>query len=577
MVELPLTTRQFTPESYDDEITANINGSPIFPPHNADIPPGSLRIINIFVSAKGLPNVKFFSKTDPLCAMFVQGDHGWHEYGRTEVSWDILNPLWIRPFTFHVKENPELLRFEVYDIISDQCTLGAQKQIGECEVELSTLLRSPTHSLELTIFDPKNQEPKGILNVHFYDIAPCQGSLFFNINCRKLVKKRSFQHLNPFFILQRFPKYSQQFTAVYKSSVKRNTTNPDWENVEFALQYTCSGDTSTSVRILVMNHKDKDFDNMIGFIDTTFDFLKEQGKVEMDLHDNEGHKTGQINISFVQHFERPRLFDYRLRGVQLSTMFAIDFSSTSYDGLYSNRIQHSDSGNFSYRAAINDLTDVLLPLTMGQSYLAYGFADFPGDEKVFSLTSVDKISKRSEYIPNAKNLMHLYSSYKEKTMYPPKCRLAPVFRKCREIAIQRWREEHTISILVILTNGKFCDLPEAIDALVEAEKDPLVVLMVVLGTNRRDLDNTFKNKNGVICNSTGHMTARKMVTLTTFQEEKVFNLSRLPRKLNMSVKKMARQWLEFTRFEAPAIVHTENLKDIMPIRKYSDVNLIDFD
>lgn len=547
-----LTTKQFTPESYYDEITANINGHPIFPPHNAEIPPGSLRIINIFVSAKGLPNSNIFAKSDPLCALFTEGKHGWHEYGRTEVSWNMKDPYWIRPFTFHVKNEPQLLLFEIYDIISDVHSLSTQRQIGECQLDLQSLISSPKRSIKLDITDPVNRDRLGTLNVHYFDIEPCQGSLLFRVACRNLAGQWRFRSVNPFFVVQRFPTLEDEFTAVYKSSVQMKTSNPEWEKVELAIQFTCSGDTSTHLRILVYDHKSKEEDNVIGFFDTSFDFLMQAKITAVELHNFQGKKTGQMNIQYLARYDGPRLFDYRLRGVQLGTMFAIDFSSSCSE-LYSNKVQHTDGGNYSYRAAINEVVDILDPVTQGEAYLAYGFADFPGNNKIFSLRTAKEIYKeKSEYIPNAKMLLQLYSSYRRKAVYPQGARLLPVIKKAKEIANYRWNTEHTITIVATLTNGQFEDLQEAIDELVDCEKDPFVLVLIVLGPSRRDLDYAFKGKHGVLRSKrTGEESSRRMVKLTHFKEEVVYNCDRLPTGISVSVKKMARDWLEFINFITP--------------------------
>jgi hypothetical protein len=545
---LSLTTREFTHQSYMNEISSNINGYPIFPPHNADFAPGSLRVINIHVSADNLSNGKFFTNTDPLCTLFIQGPHGWQEYGRTEVCWNIVNPLWIRPFTYHVRDGPQLLMFSIFDIICDSLSLSQQRPLGDCQLDLAALLSSPRQFVDLEIIGGET-DAKGVLHVHFYDIAPCQGSLFFHFSLRNLVG--GLRKPNPFFVIQRLSPKGDAWISIYKSKVMAGKAAPDWDRVELSLQFLCGGDLQRLVRIQVYDCKRMNTGNLIGFVDTSVGILMESPK-SLQLCDAKGRKPGVLSATLVQHWTGPRLFDLRLRGVQLGAMLAIDFSSTSIDPLKTNRVAHAEVGVFSYHAAINDTCDLLHPLTMGQSYLAYGFADFPGTEKLVSLT-MGKMEHQRDFIPNLKHLIRLYSVAKHKTLYPNRACIAPVIRRAREVAQMRWAEERTITLLVVLTNGRFCDLQEGINELVMAQYDPVCVIMIVMGGTRRELNNAFKHKHGLISDSAGNVTKRRVISMGSYLEDQVYPDERLPQKLAPAAKKMARQWLELIHFEPPPL------------------------
>jgi hypothetical protein len=117
----------------------------------------------------------------------------------------------------------------------------------------------------------------------------------------------------------------------------------------------------------------------------------------------------------------------------------------------------------------------------------------------------------------------------------------------------RWTEERAITILVVLTNGKFSDLQEGIDEFVDAQYDPLCVLMIVMGGRRKDLDRAFRNRHGIIQNSEGVKTQRRVVSIGAYLEDQVYPDERLPQKLAPAAKKIARQWLELMEFESPSI------------------------
>lgn len=343
---------------------------------------------------------------------------------------------------------------------------------------------------------------------------------------------------------------SGDWVAVYKSSMKSKTKKAEWDQVELALQYICSGDFDNLIRVKIFDGKHCNTDSSIGHFDTSLRKMMSGDPEVFQLSDERGHHVGEFTAVMTHHWTSPRLFDYRMRGVQLAAMIAVDFSSTPIDNLYSNRLQHSETGPFSYGGAINDVCDLLHLLTSGMAYQAYGFADFPGDNKLVSLTG----NHDTDTIRNARALLQMYDTIKEKITYPRECVLAPVFEKAIEVAQTRWREEHAITVLVILTNGRFRDLQRAIDVLVEAESAPLATVMLVLGRRRRDLDNAFRHKHGRVTDSHGRRTKRRIISIGAYLEDQVYPDERLPKKLAPAAKKMAREWLGIAQVRPPSII-----------------------
>ena len=48
--------------------------------------------IELLVSCTELAKVDTFSKTDPMCALFIKRFGQWKEYGRSEAVQDMINP-----------------------------------------------------------------------------------------------------------------------------------------------------------------------------------------------------------------------------------------------------------------------------------------------------------------------------------------------------------------------------------------------------------------------------------------------------------------------------------------------------
>jgi len=537
-------TREFTPKCYEDEISSIINGNPIFPPGYLEEDFNKYRIIQIHVSAAGLKNSAFFANYDPFCVLNLMGPRGFKEYARTEVCWNMPSPLWVRPFTYVIKNEPEILFFEIYSVHNQCHSLKRQQAIGSCQIDVVDLLKSSKHSLKLDIMAPDSDKTTGVLSVTYIDMKPCVGALYLRVSCSKIISsKRTLKSANPFFMILRHCPFSNEFIPVFKSAVRSKTHAADWEVVELPMQFLCGGDLDNPIQLRVYDYFPSSEDSLIGFFVTTPRLLIEKKVSTFDLRDESGGKShGIFRIEFIENFSRPRLYDFRLKGVQMCAMLAVDFSSTPVDIVYSNRLQHTDSGVFSYRSAINDVCDSLHPLTLGQPYYAFGFADFP-DKKLIPIT----LSTERNSVPTVKTLLQAYGTVKESSLFPDRASLSPVFLKAREIAYQKWNEERTITTLVVITNGKFTDLDQAITTLAESEDAPFSTVMILMGGARRDIDHAFKKKGGFVY-AEGIVPRRPMISVLTYNEDMIYPDNKLPLKMVPLAKRMARNWLEMSNY-----------------------------
>ena len=72
--------------------------------------------VNLFISARALPDMDTFSKSDPVCVIFEKKNGGWIKIGKTEQIKNNLNPDWRTSFTLdYFFEKKQELRFKVVD------------------------------------------------------------------------------------------------------------------------------------------------------------------------------------------------------------------------------------------------------------------------------------------------------------------------------------------------------------------------------------------------------------------------------------------------------------------------------
>lgn len=543
-----LVTRDFTPASFKEEISSNLNGNLRFARTPTTLDLSTQHIINIHVSAKALTKERTFSKYDPVCMMSVFNGKRWVEYARTEVCWNILNPIWVTPFTYNAITEHTKLKFEIFDIHNSSNSLMDHELLCFAEMELDELLDSPTHNVKLELTSVQSNKPKGILDLNYFELAETQGSVLFKFNIPRMrpAKKNIFRKPNPFFILSRYSSFSDEFIPVYKSSVLKGH-KIDWNNVELFLQFVCGGDLANPLRILIFDYTKKKNHNYLGHFDTSIGALINEGQSVFELYNEKKHfLMCSLNVEYVQHIQTPRLFDYRLKGIQIAPFLALDFSCSNRDFTASNRVLHYESGAFSYQLCINDVCDILRPLVMGLPYHVYGFADFEKPPMKFKTLA---LKNNKELIPNAVSVIQSYLRFRAKAKFPKKCFLAPMIVKAREVARQNWSQNKAVTLMTIITNGVFDDLELAINEIVASDNDPLCIVIIAMGPAPRDLIMKFKHNHGILTSVLGNRSTRRIVKLTTYLEWHVFPDPYLPITMQATAKKLIRTYLEKINYQ----------------------------
>ena len=106
-------------------------------------------IVELSISGRSLRDLDFFSKSDPMCVVFIQpfGGHHWKEFARTEMIQNNLNPHWVTKITMaYTFEQQQKVKFAVYDIDGSSHRLNDHDFIGCCETTLGQIVHSGKHN-----------------------------------------------------------------------------------------------------------------------------------------------------------------------------------------------------------------------------------------------------------------------------------------------------------------------------------------------------------------------------------------------------------------------------------------------
>uniref|UniRef100_A0A7N6ADU3 C2 domain-containing protein n=1 Tax=Anabas testudineus TaxID=64144 RepID=A0A7N6ADU3_ANATE len=171
----------------------------------AVIPPGSkatdcVTKVELSVSCDNLLDMDMLSKSDPLCVLFVcNSGSQWSEIGRTERIMNCLSPKFSKTFVIdYYFEMVQKLKFDVYDIDSDNCSLRDADFLGQMECTLGQvghlcLLQQLIHHNKCShnlVFIP---------DIHLYGIYQAE---FECINGKKKQNKKGYKNSGVIMIKQ---------------------------------------------------------------------------------------------------------------------------------------------------------------------------------------------------------------------------------------------------------------------------------------------------------------------------------------------------------------------------------------
>ena len=487
------------------------------------------RIINIHVSAADLPSD---GKNNPdfICVMSIFGAKGWKKYARTEVSWENRVHKWVRPFTITYNPNGlHLLHFDVFQITSDLFSLKHQKQVCECEIDITDLLSQKDQCLTVPLVEVLEedeyyaQEGAYTLTIKYCDVdMSIVGSYLIRSSFTpKLPKKLIKPHI--FITIE-----SKDGIQIFISDTHKLHKIIQFDMVEISKQFLVQKGNEP----LIVNVHDADNHNcVIGSFETSIDALSSVSKAQEEVMNRNGKSIGYFEFNFFKSVDTPRLDDLKLRGISIRSVYSIDFSAG---------ISSCDD----YVMVLREIGDSLNFIAQMKPYSAFGFGVFKGQEKesLFAIST----EKKNEFSSIPK-IMNGFKKTLSKAVTPHNSLLYPVIKHAKQDAIDKWREKRSYSIVTIITDGKIKDLQKAIDEIFLCDSLPICFLIVTNKKPKNILVPAFTSIHGIVTNSKGEKTKRRIVRLLYYANSMVHKPHNL-RKAGEAAVKMIQEWGEIYAF-----------------------------
>ncbi|KAF6113285.1 copine 5 [Phyllostomus discolor] len=503
--------------------------------------------VEITVSCRNLLDKDMFSKSDPLCVMYTQGmeNKQWREFGRTEVIDNTLNPDFVRKFIvdyfFEEKQN---LRFDLYDVDSKSPDLSKHDFLGQAFCTLGEIVGSPGSRLEkpLTIgafsLNSRTGKPMpavsnggvsgkkcGTIILSAEELSNCRDVATMQFCANKLDKKDFFGKSDPFLVFYRSNE-DGTFTICHKTEVMKNTLNPVWQTFSIPVRALCNGDYDRTIKVEVYDWDRDGSHDFIGEFTTSYRELA-RGQSQFNIYEVVNPKkkmkkkkyvnSGTVTLlSFAVESECTFL-DYIKGGTQINFTVAIDFTASNGNPSQSTSLHYMSPYQLNaYALALTAVGEIIQHYDSDKMFPALGFgAKLPPDGRVSHEFPLNGNQENPSCCGIEGILEAYHQSLRTVQLYGP-TNFAPVVTHVARSAAEV-QDGSQYSVLLIITDGVISDMAQTKEAIVNAAKLPMSI--IIIGVGQAEFDAMVElDGDDVRISSRGKLAERDIVQFVPFRD-----------------------------------------------------------
>ncbi|XP_067402962.1 copine-1 isoform X1 [Emydura macquarii macquarii] len=513
--------------------------------------------VELSISCENLIDKDVGSKSDPLCVLLqnVGGDQ-WAELDRTEKIKNCQKPEFSKKLLIdYYFEKVQKLKFGVYDIDNKSYDLNDDDYLGGVECTLGQIVSSKTLTRPLEL---KKGKPagKGTIKISAEEIKDTR-VVSLEIEAQNLDKKDFLGKSDPFL---EFYKQNDggKWQLVYRSEVIKNNLNPCWKKFSVPLQTFCGGDFNKPIKVHCTDYDSDGSHDIIGSFETNLSQLQKAGGsslVEFEcIHPGKKQKKKSYKNSGIVRIKSCKIetdysfLDYVMGGCQINFTVGIDFTgSNGYPKSPDSLHYISPNGINEYLTAIWSVGNVVQDYDTDKLFPAFGFgAQVPPNWQVgFSefrhhplcvcqcLTkwckcSLSQVSHEFalNFNPNnpyCQGIQGIVDAYRQALpqirLYGP-TNFSPIINHVARFAAQSAQQGTAAQyfVLLIITDGEITDLDQTRQAVVNASKLPMSVIIIGVGSADFKAMEFLDGDDGVLRSLTGEPAARDIVQFVPFRK-----------------------------------------------------------
>ncbi|XP_078322856.1 copine-9-like isoform X2 [Crassostrea virginica] len=347
--------------------------------------------IEIMISCTNLADLDDFTKSDPMCVLFVRQFGQWKEYARTEAIRNTLNPKFVKSFILEFEPGmTQQLMFSVYDIDSRSQDLKHHDYVGSVEDSLHNLI-DDNHLIKTTnknLRVPGHAKSRGLISITAEVMKESRNKVSIHVGGHKLDKKGvlSLNKPDTFFQISRCIDglTGSTYHPVYRTETVLKSTHPRWRPFEINLQPLCNSEWDRSIQFSVLHFSGNDY-HIIGRKNTT---LREMSQLERngsfiqiylsspkkEIRKQRNTLSGSLRFFQFKIDMQYSLFDFFRGGLQIQPIVAIDFTASN-GAIDEDLSLHSVSNirDNQYMDAMDTLGAMLCQFSSDQRVALFGF------------------------------------------------------------------------------------------------------------------------------------------------------------------------------------------------------------
>ncbi|XP_025913345.1 copine-1 isoform X3 [Apteryx rowi] len=430
--------------------------------------------VELSVSCENLLDKDVGSKSDPLCVLLqdVGGDR-WAELDRTERIKNCQKPEFSKKLVVdYYFEKVQKLKFGVYDIDNKSFDLNDDDYLGGIECTLGQVVSSSvfTRPLELKRGKPAG---KGTITISAEEIKDAR-TVSLEVEARNLDKK-----------------------------------------------------------VQCADHDSDGSHDLIGIFETNLTQLQKAGDsspVEFEcIHPEKKQKkksyknSGIIRIKSCKIERDYSFLDYVMGGCQINFTVGIDFTGSNGDPKSPDSLHYiSPDGINEYLIAIWSVGSVVQDYDTDKLFPAFGFgAQVPPNWQVSHEFALN-FNPSNPYCQGIQGIVDAYRQILPQVRLYGPTNFSPIINHVARFAAHSAQQGNASQyfILLIITDGEITDLDQTRQAIVNASKLPMSIIIVGVGEADFKAMEFLDGDNGVLKSLTGEPAARDIVQFVPFRQFK---------------------------------------------------------
>uniref|UniRef100_A0A7N6FD52 C2 domain-containing protein n=1 Tax=Anabas testudineus TaxID=64144 RepID=A0A7N6FD52_ANATE len=484
-------------------------------------------LVELTVSCENLMDKDIGSKSDPLCVLLMNSsDSQWFEVARTEKVQNCLNPKFAKKVSIdYYFEIVQKLKFGIYDIDNKTVDLNDDDFLGELECTLGQV-KCFLYSHPL----PLQQTHTCIIAEEIKDNRVVN----FEVQARKLDNKDFFGKSDPY--LEFYKQTETGWQLAHRTEVVKNNLNPCWRPFRIPLQSLCGGDMEKPIKVECYDYDNDGSHDLIGAFETTMTHLQQASHVspvfspvclryQTVICNSVLHKKtvfSNYGLKCIMHVVKEYTFlDYIMGGCQINFTVAIDFTGSNGDPKSPQSLHYiSPQGVNEYLSAIWSVGNVIQDYDSDKMFPAFGFgAQIPPTWQVSHEFPLN-FNPSNPFCAGVEGVVQAYRAcLPQVKLYGP-TNFSPIINHVACFAKQALQQTTASQyfVLLIITDGVITDMDETRNAIVNASRLPMSVIIVGVGGADFSAMEFLDGDDGRLRSQTGEAALRDIVQFVPFRQ-----------------------------------------------------------